>query len=298
MASSFRKKSHRGRGSYPAGTKISLHNNQLLISTGVPSLDGLLGGGLAVGTVLLVEEDNYACYANTLFKCFLAEGVASRHSLFLATALQDPHEIWKNLPCAVDDLNATSKVPPEGDNSMKIAWRYENMPKVESNPTAVKFGHFFDFTRTVDVARMNKVSKYEYRSRDNWSEEAEKPSSRSRSLLNPEYQNLLNSIKKVVDENGHSTSNKELKDGTILRIAIQSVESPLWCNHGDDDYSLTVFLYYLRGILRFSYAVCLITLPSHISQVPSSFCTSRKVLNSCFYCCAIRLKIYTFVKLL
>ena len=43
MASSFKKKSNRGRGNYPAGTKISLHNNQLLISSGVPSLDSLLG---------------------------------------------------------------------------------------------------------------------------------------------------------------------------------------------------------------------------------------------------------------
>lgn len=43
MASSFKKKSNRGRGIYPIGTKISLHNNQLLISTGVPSFDVLLG---------------------------------------------------------------------------------------------------------------------------------------------------------------------------------------------------------------------------------------------------------------
>ena len=41
------------------------------------------------------EEDNYACYARTLVKCFLAEGVASRHSLFLATAGEEPDEIWK-----------------------------------------------------------------------------------------------------------------------------------------------------------------------------------------------------------
>ena len=32
-----------------------------------------------------------------------------------------------------------------------------------------------------------------------------------RSLLNPEYENLLNSIRKVVKENGHSTSNREVK---------------------------------------------------------------------------------------
>ena len=33
-----------------SGAKPSLYNNQLLVSTGVPSLDQLLGGGLAVGT--------------------------------------------------------------------------------------------------------------------------------------------------------------------------------------------------------------------------------------------------------
>ena len=44
MATSFKKKSGaRGRNVYPRGTKISLHNNQLLVSTGVPSFDRLIG---------------------------------------------------------------------------------------------------------------------------------------------------------------------------------------------------------------------------------------------------------------
>ena len=43
MASSFKKKSTRGRLTYPAGTKVSLHNKQLLISSGIPSLDTVLG---------------------------------------------------------------------------------------------------------------------------------------------------------------------------------------------------------------------------------------------------------------
>lgn len=48
MASSFKKKSNRGRSAYLAGTKISLHNNQLLISSGVPSLDTVLGEALLI----------------------------------------------------------------------------------------------------------------------------------------------------------------------------------------------------------------------------------------------------------
>lgn len=43
MATSFKKKGSRGRTVYPSGTKPSLHNNQLLISSGVPSLDSNIG---------------------------------------------------------------------------------------------------------------------------------------------------------------------------------------------------------------------------------------------------------------
>ena len=43
MATSFKKKGSRGRAIYPPGTRPSLQNNQLLISSGVPSLDNVVG---------------------------------------------------------------------------------------------------------------------------------------------------------------------------------------------------------------------------------------------------------------
>ena len=43
MATSFKKKTTRGRPILPSGVKPSLHNNQLLVSTGIPSLDVLIG---------------------------------------------------------------------------------------------------------------------------------------------------------------------------------------------------------------------------------------------------------------
>lgn len=42
----------------------------------------------------------------------------------------------------------------------------------------MKFGHFFDFTKTVGVARMNTVIKHDYKSQENWSDEAEQSRSR------------------------------------------------------------------------------------------------------------------------
>ena len=44
MASSFRKKAASSKPSLPRGSRPSLHNAQLLVSSGVPSLDYLLGG--------------------------------------------------------------------------------------------------------------------------------------------------------------------------------------------------------------------------------------------------------------
>ena len=79
----FQKK---GASKFPTipGTKPSLYNYQLLSSTGVPALDNLLGGGLPVGTLLLIEDhprpavedegDVGSDYSNVLLKYFMSEG--------------------------------------------------------------------------------------------------------------------------------------------------------------------------------------------------------------------------------
>ncbi|PNJ68879.1 LOW QUALITY PROTEIN: ELP4 isoform 26, partial [Pongo abelii] len=80
-----------------AGTRPSVRNGQLLVSTGLPALDQLLGGGLAVGTVLLIEEDKYNIYSPLLFKYFLAEGIVNGHTLLVASAKEDPANILQGL---------------------------------------------------------------------------------------------------------------------------------------------------------------------------------------------------------
>lgn len=50
------------------GTQHSLHNGQLVCSSGVPSLDSVLGGGIPVGSVLMIEEDSNDQYANLLMR--------------------------------------------------------------------------------------------------------------------------------------------------------------------------------------------------------------------------------------
>ena len=58
---------------YPRGT---------CLLKGIPSLDFHVGGGVAVGTLIVIEEDAFGSFANLMLRYFVAEGeeVGSRHS--------------------------------------------------------------------------------------------------------------------------------------------------------------------------------------------------------------------------
>ncbi|EPQ11952.1 Elongator complex protein 4 [Myotis brandtii] len=127
-----------------AGTRPSVRNGQLLVSTGLPALDQLLGGGLAVGTVLLIEEDKYNTYSPLLFKYFLAEGIVAGHTSLVASAKEEPADILQGLPAPLLDDNCKKELgedvhndeTSEFNNKMKIAWRYQLLPKMEAIRTA------------------------------------------------------------------------------------------------------------------------------------------------------------------
>lgn len=49
------------------------------MSTGLADLDRLLGGGLPLGSLTLILEDEWSQHHATLLKYFLAEGAACGH---------------------------------------------------------------------------------------------------------------------------------------------------------------------------------------------------------------------------
>lgn len=110
---SFQKK--RTTNSLP-GTRKSLQNGQQLISTGNPALDHILGiiywtycfptcpihnfqiyyfvgGGISIGSILLIEEDKFGRYSDCLTKYFLAEGVIHKHALYVGTLDVDAGDV-------------------------------------------------------------------------------------------------------------------------------------------------------------------------------------------------------------
>ncbi|XP_040835974.1 elongator complex protein 4 isoform X3 [Ochotona curzoniae] len=259
-----------------AGTRPSVRNGQLLVSTGLPALDQLLGGGLAVGTVLLIEEDKYNLYSPLLFKYFLAEGVVSGHTLLIASAEEEPTDIVQELPAPLLDDSCKKefdedvcKKIPESNVKMKIAWRYQLLPKMEIGPvSASKFGHCYDASKKMPQELIETSKWHGFFLPEKISSDLPvEPCS-----LAPGYLKLLQFIRNVIYEEGFDGSNPQKAQKNILRLGLQSVGSPLWgddicCTENcDSSRSLTKFLYILRGLLRTSLSACVITMPTHLIQ--------------------------------
>ncbi|XP_064602901.1 LOW QUALITY PROTEIN: elongator complex protein 4-like [Liolophura sinensis] len=263
---SFQRKT-RAKVSQIAGVKPSLQNNQLLVSTGVPSFDLVIGGGIAVGSVVIVEEDTYGNYAKLLLKYFLAEGVMCSHHLHVSSADLSPDELLKELPGPVTDEPVTQH-PDQADNtgsdSLKIAWRYQNLPKLQPGQVASKFGHYYDLTKTMSPERVDAVDKTLF----DVAQVTKQQDADSKSRYVP----LLRSVKQMIDT-GQFLTKSTTEKRNILRIGIHSLGSPLWGENGGVgslgsgyDAALPRFLIGLRALLRSAYAVCLLTVPSHLFQ--------------------------------
>uniref|UniRef100_A0A3Q0RBQ9 Elongator complex protein 4 n=1 Tax=Amphilophus citrinellus TaxID=61819 RepID=A0A3Q0RBQ9_AMPCI len=270
-STSFQKKTRSKLISIP-GTRPSVQNGQLLVSTGVTSLDYLLGGGLAVGTVLLIEEDRFDSYSRMILKYFLAEGVVCRHELFVAAAQDNPDDILQELPAPIlDDVAIHKPVeqprlscePQDNLDAMKIAWRYQNLPKVQSAlASSSRFGHYYDVSKTMEpeIRQAAKCHRFYL------------PEHPTHHMIEP-YSAVLKSLQEVIQREGFDLSTPMSVSRNILRVGLHSLGSALW---GDDlschdnprhGHALTTFLYGLRALLRSSLSVAVVTVPSHLIQV-------------------------------
>nr|XP_054490763.1 elongator complex protein 4 isoform X2 [Agelaius phoeniceus] len=247
------------------GTRPSVRHGQLLLSSGLPSLDCVL------------EEDKYGLYSSLLFKYFLAEGIVCGHDLFVASAKEHPDNILKELPAPLLDDSYRKELGDEAatvksedfQDSMKIAWRYQNLPKMETSPTTyTKFGHYYDVSKKMSPELCQSVKLHSFYLHEELPFE---PKMKTWNM-NSAYARLLQSIQRIISQEGFDGSDPQKKQRNVLRIGIQSLGSILWgddvcCSDAPEDpQSLTKFLYVLRGLLRKSLSACIITVPAHLIQ--------------------------------
>lgn len=268
---SFQKKG-RNRIPYIQGTRQSVQNAQILASSGVPSLDHVLGSGLPVGTILLIEEDVFGTFSKLMLKYFLAEGIACEHPSFLASLDTIPKSLMKELPVPIKTESSSGTSIDSKADPMTIAWRYQNMRQVQSIPgstnSGTQLGHNFDLTQTISADELEQ-SSYSL-----WSgpTEDDRPIG---DFGNKNYGYLLSKIHQKISE-GQFRVQDEPSKHSILRVAIHSLGSPMWVDSTTDanietgiKRDLPRFLLYLRSLLRESYALAVVTVPSHLFQDPS-----------------------------
>ncbi|KAK9879287.1 hypothetical protein WA026_004138 [Henosepilachna vigintioctopunctata] len=269
------------------GTKRAHHSSQLLVSSGIPGLDDILGGGMPVGTVTVIEEDMYGTYAKIMLKYFIAEGVVSKHSTFLASQDASPHEVIREIPAVIqfdEDRSSDFFKVRAPEEKMKIAFRYSNLPTFEDEDRHIRIGHFFDLTKPMPLTDIENADIYYWN--------GYRVENGASTFLNPAYNDLLRQIKdKIKDDKFFLKDNPEKK--TILRISVHSLGSPFWLPtrnpvHSvmDSSRDLNTFIFCLRALVRSALAVAVITIPSHLYH--------KNALERCIHSSDISIRLQSF----
>ncbi|TDL28367.1 PAXNEB-domain-containing protein [Rickenella mellea] len=258
--SSFKRKSSSSQSKRILGVRPSASSAAVLnTSTGIPSFDDILGGGLQLSTSLLVlSPDPHSAHGDLLQKYFIAQGLASGQDVCVICENADnlvENCMWTQKPSEDAAKNQSSSVDIDEELSpingaIKIAWRYESMQKFQTtvdsptSPAQEEYCCSLDLTCRIplDVVKASKAS---------------------RQLLcvdvaslncDESYDYLLEIIEEAL---------RRASDWYVLRLSIPSFASPFWGDPTPE--KILCFLHSLRSALRTSPNACaLLTLPSHL----------------------------------
>jgi len=236
----------------PEGSIISVYNNQLVTSTGLKDFDDIIGGGIIVGSVVLVEEDLNTHHYSTLLKYFLSEGLACHQKLiFVSGEAPELDTFLHSLP-TTSTLNHEAdqeKKSQENMEAMKIAWRYKTNIKDSHSRETKTYCHNYDLSRKIKAHQADEVVRIDVNSLPVSAKE--------------KYEQLY----KLLHAQVKQSIEKMIKDPAgpkqIVRIAIQSIGSAFW-NSPEESRELISFLHALRGLMRGCLGVCMLSMPSYL----------------------------------
>uniref|UniRef100_A0A224YWQ2 Elongator complex protein 4 n=1 Tax=Rhipicephalus zambeziensis TaxID=60191 RepID=A0A224YWQ2_9ACAR len=280
MSSSFQKSTrpaHRGI----AGTKLSPHTAETVLSCGVSALDYILGGGLPLGGILLVEEDAFGTYCGQLLKYYVAEGIEQQHHIYFASGDFEPTKFLRELPRTLQvatgstTQHAPASVASDGD--LKIAFRYERMAKQDSLLDYEELDHVFDFSDRIESAKLASACVVTFDPCERWREAT---NGHVGATLDPNYESVLAGVSRLVDE----ARADENQSHFAVRIALQGLCSPTWGSVA----GFSSFLHTLKAVIRGEPVSVFVTVPAVITRAHPS------VLRRCRRLADIVLKIQAF----
>lgn len=159
------------------------------------------------------------------------------------------------------------------NDEMRIAWRYNNLDKVDAEQGGgnQKNSYTFDLSQSVEDGSLDSLD-VTLIGKDKNDEVHSKPDT---IFHNPAYVSLIEKLQEKLSESTFeavggqssplSSSSSSTESKNLLRICIESFGSPLWyTEHFTEDICL--FLTILKAAVRVSLSVCCITVPTHLFQ--------------------------------
>ncbi|KAG6842499.1 hypothetical protein C0991_000025 [Blastosporella zonata] len=159
--SSFKRKGSVKQAPVLSGTRVSPATSSTIItSTGIPSFDDILGGGLPLScSTLIAAPDLHSSYGDLVQKYFVAQGLTSQHRLYVVDSnaeafVKDIMWIPSGRNGATPDptLDEDDQVAQQGDQKIKIAWRYEQMKPFQTTVPASSSSSTGDYCYNFDLS--------------------------------------------------------------------------------------------------------------------------------------------------
>lgn len=153
MPSAFVRKGDSSSRSLPGTTPCTSSPSYHLVSTGVPSFDDILGGGVPLGSACsILAPDTQSSWSRLISRYWIAQGLADGHDVAIVSPrFEDTDELVRGCMWVDGAATATQADDSEGETlessgGVKIAWRYDKMKRFQ---TTVGGQSALDLTRSL-----------------------------------------------------------------------------------------------------------------------------------------------------
>lgn len=145
--STFRRKTSSKTADLFAGTRASsFSSSTIFTSSGIASLDDILGGGLPLScSLLVIAPDTHSSYGELVQKYFISQGLVAGQKVCVVD--EEPEQMVSKCMWPSNGAPSTAVTTAEENNEMNvtdqepkvtIAWRYEHLKQFQTTVSTAK----------------------------------------------------------------------------------------------------------------------------------------------------------------
>ncbi|KAL2521719.1 Elongator complex protein 4 [Forsythia ovata] len=219
-------------------------NGTMFLSSGIPDLDKILGGGFTLGSLVMVMEDPEAPHHMLLIRNFMSQGLVHKQPLLYASPAKDPRGFLGTLPSPMFSKDEKSRDrDAEQEKGLRIAWQYKKYFG-EQNSELLRDGKS-EYCNDFDLRKPLERHFYSGQQTDCISLQ----DSADLTTFHDRCSSFLS-----------QTPRNDRNITCAGRIAIQSLSAPQ-CDFSDKECDMLSFIRSLKSTIRSSNAVAVITFP-------------------------------------